>query len=116
MLTQSVPKRALLWQDQFASDAVNKNMDKCKPTAGFWCTVILVAAFALYPISFGPVMWMHCRTLSGGKAIRVAYAPVIWLYYNTSAAPAIEWWVLLGAKPGSGNPWPYEGDIIWLQE
>jgi len=75
----------------------------------------------IYPLSFGPVMWIHSRTRRGGKTILVVYSPVVWLSYQPAFFHAASWWVLLGASnsPGGSGNIPHitdDADIGWSPE
>jgi hypothetical protein len=75
-----------------------------KPGMAFWATVVVVAALAAYPLSFGPACWISSRASYG--EILPFYRPVEWairrsraaeiafLRYAELASPAHSWWHL----------------------
>jgi len=54
---------------------------------GIWCTLVLAALMVGYPLSVGPVAWLAKngylpKDLEEQLAIRIIYAPIIWMFEN----------------------------------
>lgn len=66
--------------------------------------VVLVALFALWPLSVGPVQWMYRHGVIGDAIATLlsetVYAPWEWLYQNNEAAEAFfDWYTGLWVGP-----------------
>jgi hypothetical protein len=60
--------------------------DRKKPTAGFWITVALVAALVVYPLSWGPVFWLHHHAMLPKSAIESGvFSPMGWAILTAPA-------------------------------
>jgi hypothetical protein len=51
-----------------------------KPGVAFWATVVLVAIFVVYPLSFVPACWISSRVQPSGRAVSAIYRPVIHIW------------------------------------
>ena len=83
-------------------------LDRKRPSAAFWATVVVVVALVGYPLSFGPMLWL-CFKLDQpdwlGHLIQFAPDPILWIGENGPEPMAswiydhytqyISWWVEL---------------------
>jgi hypothetical protein len=85
--------------------------DRKRPTAGFWISVVLVAALA-YPLSFGPACWISSRLNAGTSAVTLVYRPIAWFLREDCAGPldsAVRWYAGVGA---ASENWVWDSDDI----
>jgi hypothetical protein len=57
-----------------------------------WVIGVLALAPLLYVLSIGPVVMLCERAGVNGGAVRMVYAPVIWLHNNTPLQKPLEWY------------------------
>jgi hypothetical protein len=71
-----------------------------KPGVAFWATVIVVAAFVLYPLSVGPALWLEGKGLVpdwATDAVDLFYDP-FWMAVESlpqSVQDKVEWYTEL---------------------
>jgi hypothetical protein len=66
---------------------------------GFWCVAVLGLLTIGYPLSVGPVAWFAKRgylpeDLEEHVAIRIVYAPIIWMFENCEWYNRLHLWYL----------------------
>jgi hypothetical protein len=78
--------------------------DEPKKRSRGWILWALFALLVLYPLALGPSMWLMYRMDDGDgkgtayRAIRQAYAPLIWLEKRSETTRrAVVWYVQVGA-------------------
>src|SRR5262249_46227284 len=66
------------WQLAQAGDNGGWGMTERKPGVAFLVTVVVLAAVPLYPLSFGPSVWLASRGHVDGNVIERAFRPILW--------------------------------------
>jgi hypothetical protein len=59
------------------------------------CAALVPLALLLYALSLGPFLHICDRMGWGRSAVSVVYAPMVWLYENTSLREPLDWYVSL---------------------
>jgi hypothetical protein len=54
--------------------------DRNKSGLAFWATVVVVVVLVVYPLSFGPALWMAARFLPANMRVLSVYCPLVWVY------------------------------------
>ena len=71
-----------------------------KPGAGLLVTVFLTAAVLLYPLAFGPSVWLVSREHVDGNVVERAFRPILWAAVRgpKPVKAAINWWADVGIE------------------
>jgi hypothetical protein len=84
--------------------------ERHKSSVTFWCEIAALILIG-YPLSFGPVCWIHQREKVAGRAIWVAYYPALWAAnQNHAIDDGLLWYAGLGA-PESVTPVFENGEL-----
>jgi hypothetical protein len=88
--------------------------DPKKSGVAFWATVVLLALFVAYPLSFGPACWLVSRANAGADWLPFCYGPIIsgLAMKPTRLSGTIQWYSRLGAAPG----WEWVPDGIPISD
>jgi hypothetical protein len=76
--------------------------ERKKTSAGFWCTITIMALLILYPLSFGPASWLAFHDMRTCHFVEIAYRPILWLgTHNQIIRSVATWYMALGVPNGS---------------
>ena len=77
-------------------------MNDRKPSVVLSVTMFLAATVLLYPVSFGPAVWLSARGSVDTATLETIYFPIIWAAVHGPASfqNATEWWGSFGVPAG----------------
>lgn len=72
-----------------------------KPRTIWHCTIWLLLAVGLYPLSFGPACWLEHRGWIDRNSLATLYQPLLVVAHEHphDLQKAVLWYAALGAKP-----------------
>jgi hypothetical protein len=89
-----------------------------KPGAAFLVTVVVSAAVPLYPLTFGPAVWLVSREHVDGNIVERAFRPILWAAVRgpKPLMAAINWWANIGIPSDCGAEFTAisedDGDVL----
>lgn len=77
--------------------------ERQKPSVRLWVAAGMVAALVLYPLSFGPVVWLASREMLPNWTVRIImffYYPINWVVriLPQPIVDAIDWYLRFWEK------------------
>lgn len=92
--------------------------ERAKPGAA-WLMLAIVVAVVLYPVLFGPVVWLTSRGYIHRKVVEWAYDPILpkALDGPQPVRAAIEWWGSLGIPRERATSFNFvepDGTTLWV--